>query len=135
MIERKNNMLKLWYLYRNNEDRIIYREIKNLINHLKKKLKSEYYSTKIEELQKKPRLLWNLYKEITGNTKLKECIEPDFMDKAKANQFNHFFATVGSKIQEKLNITTQPPQLPGNGFEFKYETEKTIKKLISSCKN
>ena len=135
LIERKNSMLKLWYLYRKNEDRTIYRKLKNELNHLKKKVKSEHYSTKIEELQKKPRLLWNLYKEITGNTKLKECIEPDFMDKTKANQFNNFFATVGSNIQQKLNITTQPPQLPMNGFEFKYETEETVRKLISRIRS
>ena len=127
----RNSILQLWYLYRKKEDRTIYRKLKNQVNHLKKKLKSEHYSTQIQDLQKKPRLLWNLYKEITGNTKQSENIEPDFMDKEKANEFNHFFATVGSKIQEKMNIKVEPPSLPENGFEFKYETEDTVRKLIS----
>ena len=69
MIQRKNSRLKLWYLYRKSEDRTVYRKLKNQVNHLKKKLKSEHYSTQIENLQGKPRLLWNLYREITGNTK------------------------------------------------------------------
>ena len=135
LIERKNTMLQLWYLHRRNEDRTIYRKLKNHVNHLKRRLKSEHYSEKIEEFQKKPRLLWNLYKEITGNTKQMESIEPDFMDKAKANEFNNFFAKVGSKIQEKLNITAEPPDLPEKGFEFKEETEETVSKLIARIRS
>ena len=130
LIGRKNTMLQLWYLYRRNEDKTIYRKLKNQVNHLKRKLKGEHYSSKIEEFQKKPRMLWNLYKEITGNTKQMESIEPDFMDKAKENEFNNFFAKVGSKIQEKLQIKAEPPKLPENGFEFKEETEETVSKLI-----
>ena len=38
LIERKNTILQLWYLYRKNEDRTIYRKLKNQVNHLKKKL-------------------------------------------------------------------------------------------------
>lgn len=134
MIQRKNSRLKLWYLYRKSEDRTVYRKLKNQVNHLKKKLKSEHYSTQIENLQGKPRLLWNLYREITGNTKNNECIQPDFIDKEKANSFNQFFATIGSNIQEKLHISAEPPSLPESGFEFKYETEETIHKLISRIK-
>ena len=57
------------------------------------------------------------------------------MDKTKANQFNHFFATIGSKIQEKLKMKTQPPHLPVDGFEFKHETEDTVFKLISRIRS
>ena len=131
LIESKNRILQLWYQHRSSEDRTLYRTLKNQVNHLKRKLKGEYYSDKIEEYQKKPRMLWNLYKEITGNTKQMENIEPDFMDKTKANEFNNFFSNVGSKIQEKLKITAEPPPLPENGFEFKEETEENIHKLIS----
>ena len=135
LIERKNSMLQLWYLNRRNEDRTLYRKLKNQVNHLKRRLKSDHYSSKIEEYQKKPRMLWNLYKEITGNTKQMESIEPDFMDKEKANEFNNFFATVGSKIQEKLHIEVEEPELPEKGFEFKEETEETIIKLIKRIRS
>ena len=127
LIERKNTMLQLWYLSRTNEDRTIYRKLKNQVNHLKRRLKSEHYSIKIEEYQKKPR--------ITGNTKQMECTEPDFMDKEKANEFNNFFAKVGSKIQEKLHIKAEKPKLPEKGFEFKEETEETIIKLIKRIRS
>ena len=135
LIEHKNKVLQLWYLFRNNEDRVTYRKVKNQINHLKKRLKSNYYSAQIEDLQNKPRKLWNLYKELTGNTKQNEHIEPDFISKSVANSFNHYFSTVGSKIQEKLHITAHPPDLPERGFEFQYETEETVYKLISRIRS
>ena len=135
MIELKNRWLKLWYLYRKSEDRKVYRKIKNQINHLKKTLKSNYYSTQIEDLQNKPRKLWNLYKELTGNTKINENIEPDIINRTIANDFNHYFATVGSKIQQKLQITSNSPDLPVKGFEFKYESESTVYKLIARIRS
>ena len=64
-----------------------------------------------------------------------ENIEPDFMDKEKANEFNSFFAKVGSKIQEKLHIKAEPPKLPEKGFEFSEETEETILKLINRIRS
>ena len=60
-------------------------------------------------------MLWSLYKEITRNTEPTENIEPDFME----NEFNNFFAKVGSKIQEKLHIKAKTPTLPEKRFEFK----------------
>ena len=131
MTRKKNKWLQLWYLYRKSEDRKVYRKIKNQINHLKKRLKSNYFSEQIEDLQNKPRKLWNLYKELTGNTKVRENIEPDIVNKKTANDFNHYFATVGSKIQQKLHISSNTPDLPENGFEFQKETESTIYKLIA----
>ena len=76
-------------------------------------------------------MLWNLYREITGNTKQTESIEPEFMDKEKANEFNNFFAKVGSRYRKslKLHIKAEEPKLPESGFEFK-ETEEAVSKLI-----
>ena len=61
----------------------------------------------------------------------KTDIEPTGMDKSKANTFNTFFATVGSVIQKKLNITdTKVTTNSLSGFQFKPETEDNVKKLI-----
>ena len=57
MIEHKNKLLQWWYMYRKTEDRIAYRRIKNQINHLKRRLKSDHYCRQVDEFQNKPRKL------------------------------------------------------------------------------
>ena len=135
MIEHKNKLLQWWYMYRKTEDRIAYRRIKNQINHLKRRLKSDHYCRQVDEFQNKPRKLWNVYRELTGNTKQKEHIEPDFLSKMVANDFNQYFSTVGSKIQEELKIHAEYPDLPEDGFELENETEDTVHKLIKRIRS
>ena len=57
------------------------------------------------------------------------------LNKSVANSFNHYFSTIGSKIQKSLNIKALAPDLPETGFEFQYETEETIHKLITRIRS
>ena len=67
-------------------------------------------------------------------TEDKESIEPEDMTQKKANDFNRYFATIGMKLQEKLGISSTPPDLkklnPRQGFNFHDENEESIAKLI-----
>ena len=79
--------------------------------------------------------LWELLKEATRTLDTKSTTEPDNMDKSKANSFNNFFATVGKKTLEKLNVTETsftPSAL--NGYSFKKTTPSEIGKLIEIMK-
>ena len=78
----------------------------------------------------------NILKEVTNTTVTKSHIEPEFLDQQRANSFNTFFATVGTKIQEKLKIEEKKfEQIVPEKFEFQEESEEKIIKLIQRIKN
>ena len=52
-----------------------------------------------------PENTWKVFKELLNKQEIKETIEPDIMNKEKANRFNHYFATIGTEIKNKLGIT------------------------------
>ena len=53
------------------------------------------------------------------------------MDQEKANQFNKYFATIGTVIQKSLGIQETITKVTNTGvFQFKAETEETVIKLI-----
>ena len=56
------------------------------------------------------------------------------MTQEKANQYNDYFATVGSEIKKKLNVKETTVELKSTGFTFHPETEVTIIKLIERIK-
>merc|ERR1711972_1059431 len=102
MIEEKNRRLKLYWMDGFLSDLNIVKEISNKITHLKRKLKKIFYHDKISKFEGDPKKMWNILKEVTNTTVTKSNVEPEFLDQKKANTFNTFFATVGTKIQEKL---------------------------------
>ena len=57
------------------------------------------------------------------------------MTKKKANEYNHYFATVGSDIQQKLNVKDKKVTTDTKGFQFIPETEENVIKLINRIKN
>ena len=65
----------------------------------------------------------------------KQQIEPDNIDQKKANEYNHYFATVGSDIQQKLNVKDKKVTTDTIGFQFIPETEENVIKLINRIKN
>ena len=62
------------------------------------------YTSAIIEAEGDSKQLWKVLKDVTKTTKQKETIEPENMTQEKANSFNKFFATIGTKIKEKLKI-------------------------------
>ena len=137
LIKKRNNLLKLYQLYHNSEDKITIKKWRNQINYMKKSLKKTYYTNKLYEYKGKPKDIWKVLKDATGNHEEKENIEPEDMDQNKANHFNNYFATIGKKLQEKLGIASTEPDLMNStheGFSFHEENEETISKLIDKIR-
>ena len=130
-IQERKNKLKLYRLYGDRKDSKAASNLTNVINHLKRKLKKRHYTEKIEKYEGDPKNLWKILKDITQTTPLKSTAEPENMDQGKANQYNKFFATIGSEIQKLLGVkeNSHPTSNTGN-FKFKEETEETIIGLI-----
>lgn len=130
----KNMHLKLYRLYHEPEDKERYKAAKNKQTHLKRKLKREYYTKKINEYIGDPRKMWSILKDVT-NYNYHEDITPDIINTDTANRFNKFFATVGIEVQKKLNIIFEPPILNPKGiFHFQPETTEKIEQLINRIK-
>ena len=131
-INEKNNLLKDYYetghpsLKKRLETE--HKEIKNTKFHLKK----DFINEKVEKAENDARELWKLLNFLTDKPKSKK-IEPDKITQEKANNFNKFFATVGSDIQEKLKDKLDKKNyeiFDRDYFNFVEEREETIKKLI-----
>ena len=62
----------------------------NEVNHLKVKLKKKYYTEKFRQCEGDSKKTWKLLKQATGTTNINETVEPENMNKEKANKFNIF---------------------------------------------
>ena len=77
-------------------------------------------------------------KEVTNTQEIRSTTEPSFLNQETANKFNTFFATVGTKIQKRLNIETEKTNAATDleeHFTFVEETDENILKLIDRMKN
>ena len=134
-INLKNIVLKDWYMFGNQEDHKVIKKLKNEINHMKTKLKKQYYKEKFRQCEGDSKKTWNILKEVTNTESNKETTEPEGMNKEKANKFNKFFATIGTVIQEKLKVMEHRCNFTGlTGFKFIPETEATVDKLIDNIR-
>ena len=70
----------------------------NKITHAKRMLKKSYYSEKIEQYSGDPKKIWKVLKGVIQTDSAKSTTEPEFIDQEKANQFNKYFATIGTEI-------------------------------------
>ena len=77
-----------------------------------------------------PKQIWSVLKELTNGYSEKIEVEPDNLDQEKANQYNNYFATVGSEIQKELNIMDIDVETKNTGFTFTQETEENVQKLL-----
>jgi hypothetical protein len=127
--------LKLYRLQGMWSDLNIVKSITNKITHLKRRLKKIYYTEKIEKYEGDPKKIWKILKDVTHTADKNNTIEPEFLNQDLANKFNTFFATIGSKIQEKLKIADRKPIFNGTqAFSLKEENESTVIKLIDRIK-
>ena len=80
--------------------------------------------------------LWKLLNTLTNRQNSHNSIEPSNMNQHKANEFNNFFATIGSKYQRHKyeNTISTTNEHAYKTFTFKHETEKSISKIIDSLK-
>ena len=135
LIEEKQRRLKLSRLYGRPSDIKLVKILSNNITRLKRKCKKAYYSEKLQQYEGEPKKMWKILKEVTQTEKKPNSTEPEFIDQKTANQFNTFFATVGSEIQKRLNIKGRSEGVTATGqFKFKEENKETIVKLIDRIK-
>ena len=74
--DRKNRYLKLYRLFRNPEDLMLYRKAKNTQTHMKRALKRKYYKEKIDKYDGESKRNWDILKEVT-NQHYRDDIVPD----------------------------------------------------------
>ena len=118
-IHLKNERLRDWYMYGDKNDYKAVKKLKNEVNHMKVKLKKQYYKEKFSKCEGDAKKTWKILKEITGTVNSKETTEPENMSKEKANKFNKFFATVGTEIQKRLKVMQHRLTFNGQaGFIF-----------------
>ena len=131
LIKEKSKRLKLYWLDGFFTDLKIVKSLSNKIIHLKRKLKRTYYRDKVDEYSGEPKKMWQILKELTQTETRPQYTEPEFINQNIANHFNNYFATVGTKIQKKLNVEEkEKTNIYTEKFEFKMEEEPTIIKLI-----
>ena len=80
------------------------KKITNTINFLKKFLKQKYILDELEKAGEDPKKLWKVLNFLLGKREAPEKIEPEEINQEKVNKFNNFFATIGQKIQDQLQI-------------------------------
>ena len=135
LIINKNQYLSDYYSYGIEVFKKRAKEISNQINYLKRKLKKSFFTEKLNNAENNPKKYWQIINEITQRTSEKQITEPDNMSQIKANKFNEYFATVGTKIQHNLKHNCKLMNLKGlEGFSFKHEQQSSIEKLIDGMK-
>ena len=111
------------------------KKLNNEITHMKRKLKTAYFTEKLIEAHGNSKKTWNLLNLVTNRGKKEETVEPDNLTQEKANHYNNFFATVGTEIQKELNFKPHQEQIAGRiGFKFKHRTADDVIKLINNIK-
>ena len=131
--EAKNNLIKMNYLQPKQGDQQEIKRLKNKLNHEKRKHKRAYYKKKLSEYKGDSKNTWKVFKEMLNKQEIKETIEPELMDQDKANRFNHYFATIGTVIKNKLGITDTNVNF-NQGFAFSDISEDTVSKLIDKIR-
>ena len=141
LTEEKNQMLLDSYSHGFEKYKKRIKKMTNLINCRKRNEKKKFISEEIEKAGLDVRRLWKLLNMLTGRGKSKKNVEPDNITQNTANEYNKYFATIGTKIQEELNFKKPLKPIPNNKrselpeFVFKNENATKIKKIIENIKN
>ena len=134
-LQLKKEMLKDSITHGKNVYKNPLKNLTNLINALKKSLKKDYIEKKIEEAGEDPKKIWALINALTGRNSI-EVQEPDNLTQKRVDNHNNFFATIGTNIQEKMNIDLETNNIKWDfpAFEFQNINSTTVEKLINFIK-
>ena len=134
--KEKNTLLAHYRCTRNINLKKALKSVSNKLKNLKRKRKKEFFAMKIDEQQDNPRRLWSLLREASCTEQVVDEVFPDVTNSDTADEFNHYFATIGKKIQDELNvnISFSAQNSKEHGFSFKQETPEGISKLIDNIK-
>ena len=129
-----------------------YISFRNCAQNLKTQLKTNYFSTQLEENQKNPKKLWQILKSVgtcknkisSNNISLKIKDEICF-DKLKvAERFNSYFSTIAASLVNKLPTCTgrfgldhikqfyNQLNISKSSFSFQHITEDFVHKTLLS---
>ena len=134
-LKEKNGLLTDYFYYGTSAFKNRIKKLSNEITHMKRKLKRMYVSSKLKEANGDGKKTWKLLNFITGREASQDTVEPENINQKKANQYNTYFATVGTEIQKELNFKPHAEQIKVNGgFIFKPRTADDIIKLIDKIK-
>ena len=136
LTKEKTKKLQLYRLYGLFTDLKMVKVISNKITHLKRKLKKSYFTEKINSYEGDSKKIWKVMKEVTNTEEINNTTEPNFLNQNVTNNFNKFFATVGTRIKEKLKVKKEETREynDANHFTLQEETEESIIKLIDKIK-
>ena len=136
LIRTKNQLLFDSYLYGRKKFKKRIDQLQNKINKKKKYLKRKFTKNELDKAGNDATKLWKLLNILINRQNSQQAAEPSNMSQQKANDFNKFFATVGSKYQrhtfkDKESIISEHNN---ECFSFKHESENSITKIIDSLK-
>ena len=106
-----------------------YKTSRNKVTALLREAEMEYWKNELETAQGKDmKSFWNVVKRLTGKEKTSNVIGPilnddnelEYDDKGKADAFNIFFSTVGSKLAENH------PEMPENVHSYVSKITPTL---------
>ena len=135
-IKTRKEMVADSYIHKKSYKNVI-KEQTNIINSLKKFLKTKFVKEELEKAGKDEKELWRLINFLLNSQKSKNLVEPDNLSQEKVNDFNKFFATIGHEVQKELNIDKNQNEQKTHNFElfkFEEENEKTVEKIIDTIK-
>ena len=133
-IKTRKEMVADSYIHKKSYKNVI-KEQTNIINSLKKFLKTKFVKEELEKAGKDEKELWRLINFLLNSQKSKNIVEPDNLSQEKVNDFNKFFATIGHEVQKELNIDKNQNEQKSHNFElfkFEEENEKTVEKIIDN---
>ena len=79
-------------------------ELSKRIESLKKEVKREHYERLLDKHQEDGKRVWEILREVSRTKEVPDDKQPSNLDSQKANTFNQYFATVGKRALETLEI-------------------------------
>ena len=99
LIKTKNELVQDSYLYGRKKFKNRIDFLQKKIKKKKKSLKKQFTKIEIDKAGNDVAKLWKLLNTLTNRQNSHKSTEPSNMNQEKANEFNNFFATIGSKYQ------------------------------------
>ena len=145
-IKNKNKLHKKFVLNRTAENKSSFQKYRNLLNRVIQRAKKLYYERKFSENSDNPRKLWKYLLECVKKNKTKPQLPNTFELNGNsisspseiASEFNNYFTTIGSKLDDALPVSTVDPISyltdinPNAPFDLCLTNEEEIKQIVTN---
>lgn len=108
-IKRRDKLKRIFLKAKTQNNKVLYTQYRNLLNKIIKKLKNDYYKTKLKESRNNFKRVWETINEATNTEKKAgnnmrvnledECGKLLIDENDKVEAFNKFFTDIGKKMQ------------------------------------